>query len=158
MYVEVQPVTTTDSEVCLIVYLYGVGLVTLDSFSAVQCPGEGELWCGWVFLSFLWSISPPSWALLSSHTFSSLNLDFSLRIPLRVLSGFLFLLLLVFLLWVRVSFPLPVLSQLQGTDAVLKGKIKLIYGSWKAETTLVNNKYPLKLFSNTSLPWIYRAS
>ena len=35
------------------VYLYGVGLVMLDSLSAPQSPGEGKLRGGWVFISFL---------------------------------------------------------------------------------------------------------
>lgn len=80
-----------------------------DSFSTLQHPGEAELWAGWVLIFFLWSILSPTWALFSSHT----DLLPLLRVPLRVLSGLLFLLLLLFLLRVCISFPLPVLSQLE---------------------------------------------
>lgn len=98
------------------VYLYGVGLVVLDSLSTPHSPGEGKFRGGWVFISFLWSISSSTWALLSSHRLIRLDLHPSLWIPLRVFRRLLFLLLLLFLLGVRVSFSLAVLSQLEGKE------------------------------------------
>lgn len=95
------------------IYLYGVGLVMLDSFTTPQRPGEGELRGGWVSIFVLCSISSPSWALLSSYSLIQLNLRPSLRIPLRILCRLFLLLLLLFFLRVRVSLSLPVFSQLE---------------------------------------------
>lgn len=98
----------------LTTHLYRVVLMVLHSFSTLQHPGVGELWAGCVLISFLWSISAPTWALVSSNTVLRLDPPPLLRVPLGVLDGLLFLFLLLLLLRVRVSFPLPVLSQLEG--------------------------------------------
>lgn len=97
----------------LTTHLYRVVLMVLDSFSTLQHPGEGELRAGRVLIFFFWSIPAPTWALFSSHTVLRLDLHPLLRVPLGVLGGLLFLLLLLLLLRVCVSFPLPVLSQLE---------------------------------------------
>lgn len=94
----------------LCIYLYGVGLVMLDSLSTPQCPGEGKLFGGWAFISFLWSIS---WALFSFNGLILLDFHLSHRVPLWVLCWLLFLFLLLFPLSVGISFSLAVLCQLK---------------------------------------------
>lgn len=95
------------------VYLYGVGLVVLDSLSGAQRPAEGELGGRRLLLtSFrLRAISCVSQAFLSARGPIPLHLHLPPSIPLRILRRLLFLL---FLLRVGMRFPLPVLSQLEG--------------------------------------------
>lgn len=98
------------------VYLYGVGLVVLDSLSGAQRPAEGELGGRRLLLtSFrLRAISCVSQAFLSARGPIPLHLHLPLSIPLRILRRLLFLLFLLLLLRVSMRFPLPVLSQLEG--------------------------------------------
>lgn len=131
------------------IYLYGVGLVMLDSFTTPQRPGEGKLRGGWVSIFVLRSISSLSWALLSSYSLIQLNLHPSLRIPLRILCR-LFLLLLLFFLRVRVSLSLPVFSQLEREDikwAVSMMKNTLSASPLKSKTLANMNKLPFNWYS-----------
>lgn len=132
----VQSKFTWTQYVSISVYLYGVGLVVLDSLPAPQRSSKGELRSGRGFISFFWPISPSAGDLLSSHRL--VRLDPSLWISLRVVRCLLFLLLLLFLLGVSVSFSLAVLSQLERETGRWKFDSYLKRFSLKVKNALAN--------------------
>lgn len=105
--------TTSQSEWVSLQYLYSVGLVMFDRFSATQCLCKCKLRSGWISSSFFHSILSSTGDLLCVHRLIRISLTPFLRVPLQVIPSVLFLLLFLLLLRVCVSFSLAVLCQLE---------------------------------------------